>query len=281
MKKRYLIPLVLLAISVIMLLWARFISTSGLEVHEIEIRSAKLPDSFQEMKVVHFTDLHYGRTVDKKRFDSIVETINKIDADMVFFTGDLIEENSDITSKDIQDITEGLKNIKATLGKYAVVGNHDYYNTSYKKILEDSDFILLNNNYDIVYKEGYTPIFVGGLGSYVYNDADVKPLVSYFTSQTEEEPLYKILLIHEGDVIDEIKDAKFDLIVGGHSHNGQVRLPFIGAIYNTYGAKKYYKPHYTVDDTEVYISNGIGCSGLSFRFFNKPSINYYRFKKEA
>ncbi len=279
MKKRYLIPLILLAMIIPTLLWARFISTSGLKVHEIEIKTSKIPTSFDGMKIVHFSDLHYGRTVDKKRFDSIVNTINNIDADMVFFTGDLIEENMDITTEDIKDITECLKNMNATLGKYAVVGNHDFNNTFYKKILEDSDFILLNNNYDIVYKEGYTPIFVGGLGSYVFNDADITPLKTYFESA--QENMYKILLIHEGDVIDEIKDYNFDLIVGGHSHNGQVRLPLIGSIYNTPGAKKYHDPHYTVGDTEVYISNGIGCSGLSFRFFNKPSINYYRFRKTA
>jgi len=275
MKKKYIVIISIILVITGTLLWARFISTSGLEIHEIKIENSQIPESFNGLKIVHFTDLHYGMTVDKKRLDSIVDTINSLTPDIVIFTGDLMEEGISFSNQDIEDITNAFSNIKTKLGKYSVVGNHDFNNTFYKKIMEDSEFMILNNSYDLVYNEGYEPIFLGGLGTYLYGDANVNELLSY----SEQLPEYRILLIHEGDVINEVKDKEFDLILGGHSHNGQVRLPFIGSVYQTEGAKEYHLPHYTIDNTEIYISNGIGCSKISFRFFNKPSINFYRLTK--
>ena len=93
--------------------------------------------------------------------------------------------------------------------------------------------------------------------------------------EEERKNIYKILLVHEPDVIDNI-NIDFDLILAGHSHNGQVRLPFIGAIKKVELAEKYYEEHYTVNNKELYISGGLGTSTVKFRFFNKPSFNFYR-----
>lgn len=94
--------------------------------------------------------------------------------------------------------------------------------------------------------------------------------------EEERNNIYKILLVHEPDVIDNINSVDFDLVLAGHSHNGQVRLPFIGAIKRVELAEKYYDEHYRIDNTELYISGGLGTSVVKFRFFNKPSINFYR-----
>ena len=83
-------------------------------------------------------------------------------------------------------------------------------------------------------------------------------------------------MLHEPDYIDQIGYEDYDLILAGHSHNGQVRVPFIGAVVLPVGAKKYYKEHYDLGDTKLYISSGIGTSTLNFRLFNRPSINFYR-----
>ena len=69
---------------------------------------------------------------------------------------------------------------------------------------------------------------------------------------------------------------KFNLILAGHSHHGQIRLPLIGAIILPDGAKKYYNGYYEFNKTKLYISNGIGTSTINFRLFNKPSFNLYR-----
>ena len=68
--------------------------------------------------------------------------------------------------------------------------------------------------------------------------------------------------------------------MAGHSHNGQVRLPFIGAIVKNQGAKKYYNEYYKIKNTDLYISGGIGTSTLPFRLFNRPNINFYRLRSK-
>ena len=94
---------------------------------------------------------------------------------------------------------------------------------------------------------------------------------------TTEEKYYTIVLAHEPDQIDYINNYDIDLYLTGHSHLWQVRLPLIGAIWTPEGAKKYYDEHYIIDETNMYVNGGLGTSGLKLRYFNKPSINMYRF----
>ena len=86
-------------------------------------------------------------------------------------------------------------------------------------------------------------------------------------------------IIHEPDYIEQIEYSKFDVIFSGHSHNGQVRLPIIGSMYEPVGAKKYYDEHYDLNGTDLYISSGVGLSWLPIRLFNRPSFNFYRITK--
>jgi predicted MPP superfamily phosphohydrolase len=82
--------------------------------------------------------------------------------------------------------------------------------------------------------------------------------------------------MHTPDTIIKVEKYNFDLVLAGHSHNGQVRLPYIGAIITPLGSKKYHEDHYKVNDSQLFISGGLGISTISFRFFNKPSFNLYR-----
>lgn len=118
-----------------------------------------------------------------------------------------------------------------------------------------------------------------GVGSILQNDCDIDLAFSY----DKEDNLYTISLLHEPDVIDNIiSKYKVDLALAGHSHNGQVRLPKIGAILKVEEGKKYPNERYNVDGTELFVSGGLGTSMYEFRFFNRPSINLYRLTtKEA
>ena len=85
--------------------------------------------------------------------------------------------------------------------------------------------------------------------------------------------------MHEPDYIKDFDHTKFDLILAGHSHNGQIGLPLIKDLILPHGAKKYHNAYYKLNNTYLYISSGVGCSTLNFRLFNKPSINLYRIQK--
>ena len=98
----------------------------------------------------------------------------------------------------------------------------------------------------------------------------------------EDDSLYKIILVHEPDMIDKILDKypNTGLILAGHSMNGSVNIPGIKNVLLPEGALEYYKPYYEVNNTKIYISNGIGVNNINFRLFNSPSFNLYRFNKQ-
>lgn len=280
-KKHPIIKFIIIFILIIaaILLYSRFIATKGLATKEYKITSSSIQDNFHGFKIVHISDIHYGRTTDKKDINNVVKEVNLLKPDIVVLTGDLIDKDTKLDDILKGEISEALNSINANVGKYAISGNHDNNFSEWESIINDGGFKNLNDTYELIYNDGYTPILLAGLSSNLNNQIDIteryNKILEYSNNENIKE-LYKILLIHEPDYISNIDHSNFNLILAGHSHNGQVRLPFIGGIILPNGAKKYYKEHYKINNTDLYISSGIGTSGISFRLFNKPSINFYR-----
>ena len=262
---------IIVFIIVLIILYSRYIATTGLKTNEIVITDNNLTTSYDGLKIVHFSDLHYKRIITKERIKDIINEINLINPDIVVFTGDLIDHDSNITDEDIEYLKEVLFSINSKYGKYAVLGNHDYsinINTI-REIYNESNFKLLENAYDIIYNENNDKIYIGGVSTGEYND-------SLFNNLTNNETLYKILLLHEPDYIDKFIQLKPNLALSGHSHNGQVNIPYLKKLFLPSGARKYYDKYYEIENIKFYISNGIGVSRYNFRLFNTPSINFFR-----
>lgn len=266
--------IIILSISYIIL---RYVGNYGLVVKEEALVYEKLPEEFHGLKIIHFSDLHYGMTIDIKKLDQIVEKINNTNPDIIVFTGDLVDRYTTLSKDEIKQISEKLNKLEAKLGKYIVQGNHDkkYLND----IISNTDFMLLDNNYDLIYNEGYTPILITGIGSSILNNVDIDKAYSYFNKSDSNKEIFTISLMHEPDNIDKILEKyNVDLVLSGHSHNGQVRLPFAEALVKVEGAKKYYEEKYIINNTTLLISGGIGTSNYPFRLFNHPSINFIRLR---
>ena len=280
MKKFIRFLLILLLLIILIIIYARYIGTSGLVTKEYKIESNSINNSFDGLKVVHFSDLHYLRIMNKEKLKKIVEEINLINPDIVVFTGDLIDKDYDISNTDKNDLINSLKNIRSKYGKYSILGNNDYVKE--KELLEeiyiDSDFILLKNSYDIIYGKDKDKIFIGGTDTFSFDKANINKIMEYFDNN--EDISYKIILTHEPDYIDAIvENYDIDLLLSGHSHNGQVNIPFIKKLFLPYGSKKHYKNYYKVKNIDLYISSGLGQSRLNLRLLNRPSINFYRINK--
>lgn len=277
----FFISFILIVIS--LLLYSRYIATTGLFVKEYKITNSKLTDNFHGLKIVHLSDIHYGRTVKDKELKNIVNKVNELKPDIVVLTGDLIDKDIKITEQQATNISSILSNINATIDKFAITGNHDYKFDNYGIIIENAKFTHLDNQYETIYlKNEKFNILISGISTNYYNenndiDKKLESTFNYLNSNSnDKKTVYRILLLHEPDFIDKFDKNKFDLILAGHSHNGQVRFPIIGATILPPYAKKYYKEHYSLGKTELYISSGIGTSVINFRFFNRPSINFYR-----
>lgn len=255
MKSWVKVLILILIIIISLILYSRFISTTGLQVKEYSIVDEKLPNNFNGLKIVHFSDIKYGRTTNIETIKNIVEEINTLKPDIVIYTGDLYEKNIGITDKDMKKIIDELKKINSTIGKYAIKGDSD--KKEYENIMIDAEFELIDNASKLIYYNGNTPIKLTNN----YENAE-----EYFT----------IGVIHKPDEIDNMSLENINVVLAGHSLNGQIRIPFYGALIKRTGSKKYTDSYYQINNTKFYISNGLGTENFSFRFNNKPSINFYR-----
>ena len=173
------------------ILYARFIGTSGLYVKEYKVTNSSIPDSFYGTKIVQISDIHYGRTIKKQELQNMVDKVNQLKPDIIVLTGDLIDKDTMLTDKMATVISDILKQLNATIGKYAITGNHDYKFDKWATIISDSGFMNLNDRYDIIYNNSTKPIFLGGLSTNTYQkektlEEKIKVMNDYFATRTSK-----------------------------------------------------------------------------------------------
>lgn len=276
-KKIIKITLFITISTTLFFLYTTYISTVKITTREYRIINKKIPNSFNGTKIVHFSDLHYGTTMIEDNLLDIKRKINNLKPDIIVFTGDLINHDYKMKTKDTEILTQKLKELNASLGKYAILGDED--NDEIVSIYNQADFIVLRNESDLIYKSDNNPIILIGLSSLINNEQDIEKGYSYFNEETHNSDIYTITLVHEPDSTDDIINSyKTDLLLSGHSHNGNIRIPFIKYTpIRKNGYKKYYQDYYKINDTKLYITSGLGTNNASgIRLFCRPSINLYR-----
>ncbi len=276
-KKRFLlflkIFLCLFTIIMLNVLYTKYISTLGLIVKEKEIKSEKIPDSFNGLKLIHVSDLHYGSTIFIDEVKNLVKTINERKPDLIVFTGDLIDEKYKLKTSEQEKLTTELNKLDASIGKYAVSGEED--EDEFLAILNQCNFTILDNSSDLIYEEDKSTILMVGISSMESNQN-----IDNAFNNTDTTNNYTITLVHEPDTADDILEKyNTDLILSGHSHNGQIKIPYLPTIIRKNGASKYPDSYYKVKDTKLFVSSGIGCSDFNFRIGARPSINFFRLRK--
>lgn len=280
--KRTLFKLIILFVLFISLIfiYAVYVGPNGLRIKEYRIESSILSENFNGIKIVHFSDLLFRNTDDKDIITNLVDNINKLKPDLVFFTGDLINSDTKITSDNLEFLVSKLKEIDATIAKYYIYGDFDYSFDGYEELMNECGFILLNNSYDEIYYKSNDPLYVVGLPSSIKIATKLDEAFEFYS---DEDRKYIITLVHDGKTIKSIdnSDYEVDLILGGHSLNGNVVIPYVGGLFIDDNCYKYYKPEYEKGITKIFISSGLGTNKYRFRMFNKPSFNLYRLKAQS
>lgn len=286
-KKRYrILKIFLTIIFLIMALlgYSHFIEPKLLSSKDYVIKNNKITDNFNGFTIVQISDVHYGRMFDKASLTKLTKRINEYNPDIVVLTGDLIDRDTKMTKDLANEIATELSKIEAKIGKYAITGNHDYNFDEWDSIIKGGEFVNLNNTYETIYNGGYEQMIIAGISTMQYDGESIneraKKALEYINSFEKDGPIYNILLIHEPDYIDKLEDNKFNLVLAGHSHGGQIRVPFYGAIVLPPDGKKYSYGHYSLENSDLYVSSGIGVSNINFRLFDVPSFNVYRLIKE-
>lgn len=265
--------IIFVAILIGLYLYARYVEHSKISVKEYRVVSEVLPQSFNGIKIVHLSDIYFGNTTDIKTIKLLVERVNMIKPDLILFTGNLYGNNI----KKEEQLQKSLLTLNAKIGKYAIKGNNDYFD-DYNSFMEIIDFKVIDNSYELVYKDTNDPIFICGLNSSLKEEVDLSICDTYLKS-VEDKQYYQIYMIHESDNIKKIADnSSANLLLTGNTLGGYINIPFYGSLLKTNGSKKYTDEYYKINDTEIYVSTGIGTDKYPYRFLNKPSFNLYRLK---
>ncbi len=234
-----------------------------IEPNLITVKKIKLQsDDIKNLKIVFVSDFHFSKFA-CLRLKRTVKNINKQNPDIVISGGDyVIMHNADL-SMNMEKIASDLSKIKSKYGFYSVLGNHDYYKDGnyIKSALKKYGIkILENSNYKIERKEG--DLYIAGISDMQTTRYDLNKALN-------GTDLPVILVSHSPDIAKTAKN-RVNLILAGHTHGGQVRIPFYGAVIvpSKYGKK--YESGFV--DNIIYITKGIGTSILHLRFNCFPEI---------
>lgn len=244
-----------------------YFETNFPKINFINIKSNKIT-SGESVRILQISDVHNKKFPGKNR--SVLKKIEKIKPDVIVITGDLIDgktENFEYIYSFVEQLVKINKNI------YFVSGNHEWRNKNMKRFIDgigERNLIVLNNKNTTFVKEKNNINICGIDDPYSEHEEIDKAFKNI------DKDNFTVLLSHSPDIIIKGKNVPADLILCGHTHGGQVRLPFIGAIVAP-GQElfpKYDKGAFRVfEDTIVYIDSGLGTSVWPIRFFNRSQMS--------
>jgi predicted MPP superfamily phosphohydrolase len=248
--------------------WARKVEPGWIDIENVSLTLPRLPRSFDGYRLVHVSDLHVDGWMNEARLEHVVQLINRQQPDAVAITGDFVTRYDEVWGDILVNVLPGLK---AKDGVYGVLGNHDHWwkpNYVSKAISDGNVHELANSVHSI--KRGTDRLHLCGVDD-VWEKAHDLPLV---LQQLDKRPVgCAVLLAHEPDFADESsKHDRFDLQLSGHSHGGQVRVPFFGSPILPKLGQKYYSGHYQVGTLQQYTTRGVGNVGPRLRFNCRPEI---------
>jgi len=243
----------IISVLIILFIWGFFIEPNLLVTKRYKV------DFCKDKKVVFVSDFHIGR-FDTLRLRRIVRKINQLNPDLVLSGGDFVKGYSGKSTMPIERISKELGNINAPL--VTVLGNHDvmYDKFSVKNALEAEGITVLDNSAVKI-----DDITIAGVGD---NRVDI----SQINTALENTEGVKILVSHTPDVYYDVKQD-VDLILAGHVHGGQVRVPFVGALI----CPSKYRTKFSCGDfketqNRMIVTRGLGTSILNVRFCDIPEI---------
>jgi len=255
--------------------YSRWLEPHWVRVAERTLSFHRLPDSFIGKRIVQFSDIHLDFYFGLERMETLVNQIRRLKPDILVFTGDLYDSLIGTTG---ETCIELLNVMEAPLGKWAVLGNHDYTTgaANVERILAQGGFVTLINKWAAVEHQG-SKIQIAGVDEVFHGNPDLRA-----TLQHSDANLFTLLLAHEPDLADEALAFPIDLQLSGHSHGGQVRLPLIGHLFVPEMARKYPDGLYELGDGKLllYTNRGIGMSFHPVRFMCRPEITVITLDKQ-
>lgn len=225
-----------------------------------------LPSAFSGLRIAHLTDLHYGPLVPLSFIRHVVRRTNALEPDVTVLTGDYVHE-FDNTAQ-IDAVWPELARLRARHGVFAVLGNHDHWaDTKRSMVWMKKTGQNLRHKKRFIEREGQR-LWFAGAGDFFADHRNLDRLL-----QTIPEKDCRIVLAHSPDSADSDYKHRIDLMISGHTHGGQVDIPFVGAPILPTRNKNYSSGlKRSLRGGNVFISRGIGWAMYPVRFNCPPEI---------
>jgi uncharacterized protein len=242
-----------------------FIEPYWLQNKTYVIVDRDIPPKFHNAKIIFLSDIHCGPFFSVSRIRNLVKRVNLQKPDIILLGGDYVFREE----KYIIPVFNELTNLKAPLGIYGVLGNHDHWENAdlTRERMAKAGIALVDNKAFWINKDGER-IKIGGVGDYLENRQDITPTIG----DVQQED-YVILASHNPDYAEALATDKIDLMVSGHTHGGQVTFFGLWApiVPSRYG-QKYRTGLVNLNTFKIIISNGIGTITPPVRFFARPQV---------
>lgn len=245
--------------------YGSFIEPRLLVVREEVVDLAGVAEETKEISVAVVADFHTGVYKRTAWVERVVDVINAQEPDVVLIPGDFILNKRE----DVRWLTP-LEQLSAPFGVYAVLGNHDFHDGAHRdvrSVLATAGVIVLDNE-SVVIDVGETTFALVGVRDW-WNDPDLDMALDGIESEDTV-----VMLEHNPDVLLDERSRLADLVLSGHTHGGQIRLPFLGPVppVPTELGNAFDQGWFEFDDTKLFITSGVGESGPRARLFNPPEI---------
>ncbi len=231
-----------------------------LEITENTVILRALPAGFEGLRVAQLSDIHHGLYLSLPTVERAVEATNVLGADMIALTGDFVTSSRDY----VRPMARALSRLSAPLGVFAVLGNHDYRAGAelVARELRRNGIQVLRNSHAVL-RRGSDRLWLIGVDDLWYN-CDLKRALRGVPGEAP-----KVLLSHNPLIIGQAAGLGLDLVLSGHTHGGQVRLPVLGSVYRR---RRYTNGWDRLHDTQIYVCRGLGKSIVPFRIGCPPEI---------
>ena len=273
-KKKFIVLAAIVAILILLIIWIAYGNTD-LEIYKYNVKSEDIPSEFDNFRIVQISDLHNAEFGENN--EKLLLMLKQADADIIAITGDMIDSRN--TGVDVAiSFAQKAVNIAPV---YYVNGNHESrVSGEYEKLkqgLTDAGVTILeNSSADItIGDEAITLIGINDptFRMDIVDDTMEQNIAHQLVNVIPDNDNYKVLLAHRPEYFD-VYAGNVDLVLSGHAHGGQFRIPFIGGLVAPGQGffPEYYEGSHIKENTEMIVSRGIGNSIIPFRINNKPEI---------